>query len=45
MPTLKELLDEMADMGIEADELQLPGKLYGRIIGRAEAMTEDHDED
>ena len=45
MPSLRDLLEEMADMGIESDELRLPGTLYGRIIGRAEAMTDEPDED
>jgi len=36
MPSLKQLIEELADLSIDPGEIRLPGQLYDDLIDQAE---------
>lgn len=42
MPTLKHLLEELGILGVEPDEVRIPGTVYDNIVSE---VSEEPDED
>jgi len=45
MPNLKQLLEELADIGVEPRRIRIPGQLYDSMIADAEEDSEDAEEE
>ena len=42
MPNLKHLLDELRKLGVDPDEVRLPGQLYDDLVDQAEDIIEEN---
>ena len=41
MPTLKHLLEELRKLGVDPDNIRIPGRLYDDIVADAEESDEE----
>jgi hypothetical protein len=44
MPTLKQLLEELEEMGVHPRKVRLPGSLYDDLVDQADETDEDEDD-
>jgi len=44
MPNLKQLIEELEEMGVHPREIRLPGALYDDLVDQADEVDEDEDE-
>ena len=42
MPNLKHLLDDLEELGIEANKVRIPGQLYDSMVADAEESIEEN---
>jgi hypothetical protein len=45
MPTLKQLLEELEEMGVRPREIRLPGPLYDDFLDQADEVDEEDEKD
>ena len=45
MPNLKQLLEELADLGVDPRRIRIPGQLYDRMVADAEESSEEEDQE
>ena len=43
MPSLKHLLEELRKLGVDPDEVRLPGTLYDDLVEQAEETSEEEE--
>ena len=43
MPTLKQLLEELKELDVEANEIKLPAVLYDDLLEQGEEVAEEED--
>ena len=45
MPTLRHLLEELEELGVEPRRIRIPGQLYDSMVADAEEFSEQNPED
>ncbi len=45
MPSLKQLLEELAELGTDPREIRLPGALYDQFLDQAESEADEDEQD
>ena len=45
MPNLKQLIEELEEMGVQPREIRLPGALYDDLVDQADEEDSTDDED
>jgi len=45
MPNLKQLIEELEEMGVQPRHIRLPGPLYVDLVNQADEMREESNQD
>ncbi|MFC1990995.1 hypothetical protein ACFLU9_02455 [Chloroflexota bacterium] len=44
MPNLKHLLDDLKEIGVDPEEIRLPGPLFDDLVDQAETVSDEDQE-